>query len=206
MSVLLKNALACLWLSALATGMAHSEEMGPLKLVEVSVQDVVADMNANQKLYAEEPEKLTAMVYERVVPYFNVGRMTQLALGSHWKDATPGQRREIRDSVIDMLVHTYAHAMFEFRNAPIRLLDERETGSRGATVRLSVTNTNSGKPVSVILRMEKREKGWQVIDVVVDGVSMIITYRGIFAEEISRSGIDGLIASIKQDRLQRDLQ
>ena len=196
---------AGLWaavLLLLAQGV-NGQEPGPLELVEATVNEVVAEMNANQEIYADDRDKLRSMVYERVVPYFDFGRMTQLALGPHGRDATPEQRRRIRDGMIRLLVRTYASSMFEFRNEPIHLIGENRMGSRGATVRLSVTNTSSGKPVAVILRMENRDDRWQVIDVVVDGVSMVITYRGVFAEEISRGGIEGLIETIEQGELEQ---
>ncbi|MGD9661180.1 MAG: phospholipid-binding protein MlaC, partial [Porticoccaceae bacterium] len=120
--------------------------------------------------------------------------------------ATEQQRRLLVDEFRQLMVRTYANAMFTFRNEPVNLIGEKKLGSRSAVVRLSVTNTSTGNPVAVMLRMENRNDRWQVIDVVVDGVSMIITYRGTFAEEISRSGVDGLIASIKEDNLKKVAQ
>jgi len=189
--------LAVLWNSPLFA----VESSSPLKLVELTVNDVVADMNTNQALYQKQPEQLKAMVQERVAPHFNFERMIQLALATHWAQSTPEQRRLLSDEFLQLMVRTYANAMFTFRNEPVNLVGEKKLSNRSAMVRLSVTNTATGNPVAVMLRMENRNDHWQVIDVVVDGVSMVITYRGTFAEEISRNGIDGLIASIKQDNL-----
>lgn len=187
---------------ALGSAALHAQETGPLRLVELTVNEVVADMNANQDVYANDSAKLRAMVYERIVPHFNFRRMTQLAMANHWKAATPEQRDAISDGMLDLMVRTYANAMFTFRNTPINLVGERKTNERSAIVRLSVTNTSSGQPVDVQLRMENRNDAWQVIDVVVGGVSMVITYRGTFAEEIRRNGIDGLVASIKSNAIE----
>ncbi len=191
---------ASLWLMV-ASASVMAEEMSPLRLVEVTVNEVVADMNANQELYSADGEALRAMVYERIVPHFNFRRMTQLAMANHWASATPAQRDTISEGMLDLMVRTYANAMFTFRNTPIKMLGERRTGERGAIVRLSVTNASSGQPVDVQLRMENRNDTWQVIDVVVGGISMVITYRGTFADEIRRSGIEGLVASIQQDAI-----
>jgi phospholipid transport system substrate-binding protein len=46
--------------------------------------------------------------------------------------------------------------------------------------------------------MEKSEKGWRVFDVVVDGVSLVTTYRGSFNDQIQRSGIDGLVKTLQE--------
>ncbi len=196
------------WLLVLAvvlSGPALAKDLSPLELVKATVNDVVADMNANQGVYATDQVKLRAMVLQRVAPHFNFDRMTQLAMASHWAKASPEQRKQISKEMLEMLVRTYANSMFKFRNHPLNLVDEKLVNERTAIVRMSVT-TESGQTVSVMLRMEKRKGPWQVIDVVIDGVSMVITYRGTFAEEISKSGIDGLIKNIKSENLQRATQ
>ena len=177
---------------------AWAEETSPLRLVELTVDEVVAEMNANEAMYTEDSAKLRAMVHERVVPHFNIRRMTQLAMANHWASATPEQRDAISNGMLDLMVRTYTNAMFTFRNTPIRLVNERIMNERSAVVRLSVTSSSSGQPVDVQLRMENRNNAWQVVDVVVGGVSMVITYRGTFADEIRRNGIDGLASSIQK--------
>jgi phospholipid transport system substrate-binding protein len=47
--------------------------------------------------------------------------------------------------------------------------------------------------------MEKTANGWKVYDVVIDGVSLVTTYRGSFGDIIQKSGIDGLVKTL-QDR------
>lgn len=186
-------------------GPALAAEISPLELVKATVNDVVAEMDSQQDVYSGDQVKLRAMVLERVAPHFNFERMTQLAMASHWAKATPEQRQQVSKEMLEMMVRTYANSMFKFRNHPLNLVDEKLLNERTAMVRLSVS-TDSGQTVSVMLRMEKRKGPWQVIDVVIDGVSMVITYRGTFAEEISKSGIDGLIKSIKGENLQRATQ
>jgi len=199
----------CYWLCCvLVTGFAtvsRAADLSPLELVKVTVNDVVADMDTNQEVYSADQAKLRAMVHERVAPHFNFDRMTQLAMAANWAKATPDQRKQVSTEMLELMIRTYANSMFKFRNHPLDLVDEKILNPRTAVVRLSVT-TDSGQNVTVMLRMEKRQGPWQVIDVVIDGVSMVITYRGTFAEEISRSGIDGLIQSIRNENQERAAQ
>ena len=44
--------------------------------------------------------------------------------------------------------------------------------------------------------MRKDQADWKVIDVSVNGVSLIVNYRTTFAREIQQSGVDGLIKSL----------
>jgi phospholipid transport system substrate-binding protein len=47
--------------------------------------------------------------------------------------------------------------------------------------------------------MEKADSGWKVYDVVIDGASLVTTYRGTFNDQIQKGGIDGLVKTL-QDR------
>jgi phospholipid transport system substrate-binding protein len=193
---------ALIWLALMWAIPLQAGTSGPLELVDRTVRDVVADMNERHELYSADEAALRAMVLERVAPYFNFDRMTQLALARHWREATPDQRRQVSSEMLQLMVRTYANAMFTYRNHPLNLVDEKILSARSAVVRLSV-KTDSGQKVSVILRLENRNEQWQVIDIVIDGVSMVITYRGTFAQEISKGGIEGLIDSIRKENLAR---
>jgi len=55
-----------------------------------------------------------------------------------------------------------------------------------------------GPPIPIDYRMEKTAAGWKVYDVVIDGASLVTTYRGSFNEQIQRAGIDGLLKTLQE--------
>ena len=195
---------ACvLWLVVFVSALslsAHAVPNDPRSLVEFTVDEVLADMKANEGVYKDDQDKLQAMVLERMAPHFNFQRMTQLAMGKHWGTATPAQKSAISKEFRQLLARTYANSMFTFRNEQIAVQGKQKGNERSTTVKVRVSSS-SGKPVDLLLRMENRNDRWQVIDVVVDGISLVITYRGSFNEGISKAGIDGLISDMKNDNL-----
>ena len=68
-----------------------------------------------------------------------------------------------------------------------RTLDEAGAGA------LALLKQSGAAPITIDYRMAKLAQGWKVYDVVVDGVSLITTYRGSFAEQVNSSGLDGLV-------------
>ena len=44
--------------------------------------------------------------------------------------------------------------------------------------------------------MEKMPEGWKVYDLTVEGVSLVTSYRGTFADQVQQVGIDGLIKTL----------
>ena len=46
--------------------------------------------------------------------------------------------------------------------------------------------------------MEKADSGWKVYDVVIDGASLVTTYRSSFNDQIQKGGIDGLVKTLAE--------
>jgi phospholipid transport system substrate-binding protein len=55
-----------------------------------------------------------------------------------------------------------------------------------------------GKPVLIDYAMRKTDKGWKIYDIVVEGVSLVLTYRSEFDQVVKQEGIDGLIKRLAQ--------
>ncbi|MFA5552218.1 MAG: ABC transporter substrate-binding protein [Trueperaceae bacterium] len=198
----MKTLITQLWLLAclLLAVAVEAEPLEPRRLVEITVDEVMADMKASAETYTRDPAALQAMVIERVGPHFNFPRMAQLAMARHWATATPAQRRAIAGEFRTLLARTYANAMFEYRDAPIRVMGEQKSNPRNRVVKLRL-DSPSGQPVDLLVRLENRNERWQVIDVVVGGISLVITYRGAFNDRIGKSGINGLIADMRGNNL-----
>ena len=77
---------------------------------------------------------------------------------------------------------------------PPGLLKPAQAKAGQDEVVVKTTVKDSGKPpIAIDYRMARSADGWKVLDVVVEDLSLVTNYRGTFASEISRSGIDGLI-------------
>ena len=133
-----------------------------------------------------------------MLPHFDFARMTQLAVGRKWKEATPEQRRSLEDGFRTLLVNTYSTAI-STGVTPADKVDVKPAQGSGDDVTVRTVVHRSGKPpVPVDYRLSKTGEGWKVYDVVVESVSLVQTYRGSFSEEITRSGIDGLIKVLER--------
>ena len=73
-----------------------------------------------------------------------------------------------------------------------------QPGDDDVQVRSEIKLPGGAPPVTVDYGMDKNDADWKVYDVIVDGVSLVTTYRSTFAEEIRQSGIDGLIKSLRE--------
>jgi phospholipid transport system substrate-binding protein len=124
--------------------------------------------------------------------------IARLILGRHWRSASEVQRTEylqlFRAFALDNLasrLHVYDGQDFEIVGA--QAVDERD-----AVVATRVTG-GSRPPLKVDWRVRERDDGHLVaIDVIVEGVSLIVTQRSEFSAVIERRGMDGLLAELRQ--------
>ena len=184
------RALFALLMLACATAYAQSS---PDALVKMTTDEVLAVMRTNK-----DPKSLVALAEQKVLPYFDFARMTQLAVGRQWKEATPAQQKALEEGFRTLLVNTYSAAISN-GVTPADRIDVKPAQGSGDDVTVRTVVQRSGKPsVPVDYRLAKAGDAWKVYDVIVENVSLVQTYRGTFSQEIARTGIDGLIKVLEQ--------
>jgi phospholipid transport system substrate-binding protein len=184
---------ALLWVLFMASTLALAQSQSPDTMVKATVDEVLAVMRQNK-----DPKTLVSLAEQKVLPHFDFSRMTQLAVGRNWKQATTEQRKSLEDGFRTLLVNTYSAAI-STGVTPADKVDVKPAQGSGDDVTVKTVVHRSGKPpVPVDYRISKTGEGWKVYDVIVENVSLVQTYRGSFSEEITRSGIDGLIKVLEQ--------
>ena len=172
--------------------------LAPDQIVQLVINDVAAEMRANEAIYQNDENKLQQMVRERALPYFNFQRMTQLAMARHWREATGEQQAVITREFQTYLVSRYTTILFKYRDVNPEIQLQPGATDQKATIKMKVKN-DRGEPVSLYLRLEKSDDRWQLIDVNVEGVSLVITARGRFNEEITQKGMAGFIQAFIEE-------
>lgn len=197
---LLIGLLAALCAAAMPTG---AQGMMPPDALAKSVTDeVLAVLRTDKDIQAGSQKKVVDLVEKKVLPHFNFVRMTQLAVGRHWRDASPEQRKQLVDEFRSLLVQTYAATFAAYRDQSIEYRPLRMQPDDTDVVVRSLINQSGGKPVTVDYKMQKSDTGWKVYDVVVGDLSLVQSYRGSFNTEVQKGGIDGLVKALTEKNRQ----
>lgn len=174
-------------------GVAQAEMVAPDELIKATAQDVLVIVKQDKDIQAGSQKKILALVDAKVLPHFDFVRMTRLAVGKHWRAATPEQKQALVTEFRNMLVRTYTKAFTVYRDQTVEVKPFRMAAdATEATVKTTI-NKPGAPPVPVDYEMEKTADGWKAFDVAIEGVSMVTSYRGTFDTEIQQNGIDGLI-------------
>lgn len=178
---------------------AAAQGVAPDELVRKNTSEVLAMLKADKDLAAGDPAKVDKLANEKILPYFNFQRMTQLAVGRAWREATDAQKAALINEFRRLLVRTYSSSLSQFRNQVIEVRPLKLAAADTEVVVKTVILQPGGQGVPIDYSMEKSadaNNGWKVFDVLIDGVSLVTNYRSSFATEIKNAGIDGLIKSL----------
>src|SRR5258708_22733831 len=188
---------AVLYLSAaLLFGSARGQELMPDVLVKNVTLEVV-ELIAKDKEIRGNRNKLIQLIDEKVLPHFNFGAMTALAMGQSWNKANAEQKKRLTEEFKILLLRTYASALAAFAEQKLefRPLRAKPTDT-DVTVNVRVLQPGA-QPVPIDYSMEKTAAGWKVYDVVVGGVSLVVNYRTECSTAVRDAGIDGLIKNLQ---------
>ena len=190
------------WLMAVLAGLAVSfpasaEEIAPDAMVRNVANEVLDVVRKDKDIQAGNARKAVELVEAKVLPNFNFSRMTSLAVGKDWRQASPAQQKALIEEFRTLLVRTYSKALTEYRDQAIDYKPlKMQPGDTDVTVRTEIRQSGA-KPVQIDYSLEKTDRSWKVYDISVSGVSLVTNYRSSFAEQISAGGVDGLIRSLR---------
>ena len=173
-------------------------DVAPDALARSVTDEVLAIVRADKELQAGNPQKVAQLVEAKVLPHFNFGHMTQLAVGRNWRQATPEQQKALTEEFKTLLVRTYAAAFSQYLNQTVDYRPVRMAPTDTDVVVKSVIKQPAGQPIAIDYSMEKLAAGWKVYDVRIEGISLVENYRHTFNSEIQRGGIDGLVRTLRE--------
>ena len=193
----MRRTLASLALSLAALVPAHAAtDAAPDALVRTSIDEVLAIIKADKELQNGNPKKVQALVEEKVIPHFDFSRMTRLAVGRSWSQASDAQKEALTREFPALLVRTYSTSISQYRNQVIEVKPARVAAGDKDTLVKTLVIQPGGQPIPIDYGMEKSDRGWKVYDVLVDGVSLVTTYRSSFNDQVQKGGVDGLVKTL----------
>jgi phospholipid transport system substrate-binding protein len=178
-------------------GAAQAQEAADAFVKRIS-QEVLETAKSDKDIQSGNQQKILEVVQAKILPNVDFQRMTALAAGRHWREATPEQQKRLTEEFRDLLVYTYAGAIAQIRDQQLEFKPMRnDPADTDVEVRSQVVQQR-GEPIQLNYRLSKSGNSWKIYDLNVLGAWLVETYKGNFASEISKGGIDGLIKTLSE--------
>ena len=178
--------------------LAWAADPEPVALIRSTADYVLQQISERKAELQKDSSGIYALVKEKVLPHFDFRVMVRGAVGRYWRQATEAQKQQLTDEFREMLVRTYATTLLNYADQKIEYLPfHGQPGDRKVKVSTRIID-KAAPPVPIDYRLYRKNGEWKIYDVVVDGVSLVSSYRNSFASQIRKQGINGLIRSLRE--------
>ncbi len=127
---------------------------------------------------------------------FDLAFIGRFVLGRYWRQATPEQRSDYLALFGEYVLQTYSARLGGYAGESMTILSERPAGTKDIVVSTRILRP-SGPPIQAAWRVRTTGGRYRIIDIMVEGVSMVVTQRSEFAAVIQRRGLQGLIDELR---------
>jgi phospholipid transport system substrate-binding protein len=169
----------------------------PDGLIKIIVADVMSLVKSDPEIQRGNIPRVVELVEKKIVPYTDMRRTTQLAMGKNWSKATPEQQSQLIIEFKNLLIRTYSGALSQLRDQTVQYKPLRSSPSDTDVIVRTVVIGKSD-PIPLDYRLEKTNDGWRVYDINIMGAWLIEAYRNQFTNQISQNGVDGLIKFLQE--------
>ena len=196
---LFTRALAAAALTTLVLLASTANAQTPNDVIRSASDELAAALSERKEELAADPAALYAAVDAIIQPRFDRRYAAQLVLGRNWRNASEEQRAAFIDAFYASLLQKYADGALEFNEDQIQILPFRGDETKPRVIVKSLVTLNDGTEVPVDYGLVRRDSGWKVFDVIIEGISYVRNFRAELNSEIRSSDLDAVI-----ERLQRD--
>ena len=196
LSILVIAALTAVFGLIIATGAAHAAD-DPMAVVKDVVNRALKVLNNKSIPLRPRQEQLRQLVNEN----FEFTSMSRIALGYHWREINPQQRKDFTQVFTAFIQDSYLSKIQDFSVNRIDFVRENKSDSDDAEVYTSVVQPGK-QPIPVNYMLRQVNGRWLVYDVTVDNISIMANYRNQFNRVINRDGFGKLMDDLRSKQQQ----
>ena len=169
----------------------------PNDVIEAAMTEIAAELHGRKDEFAADHDALYEMIDGIFLPRFDRRYAARLVLGKHGRTASDEQMDAFVDAFYASLVRNYAKGILQFEEDRIEVLAYRGDDTKSRTVVKTIVRLDDGTKVPVNYGVVKRESGWMMFDVVIEGISYVRNFRVELNSEIQSSSLDAVIARLQ---------
>ncbi len=196
-------------LSLVSVSLAWGQGASPEQRVGEGIEALTEAFEAHKADYETDPAALYAALERTLDDYVDFRRISASVMGRYFRAASPEQRSAFVRVFRDSLVRTFGRGLmsFDYREFDLELRSRPMRNPNQANVELDVLAAN-GQRFPVVFVLEQIQEDWKIVNVVVNGINLGLTFRSQFeqAMEQNRRDFDRVIAQWTPDEALQEIQ
>lgn len=172
-------------------------EDNPQALVENATNALIKELKTRKAEIEADKAIVNGIVERLLLPHIASNTISRRVLGIHARSATDEQKERFAEAFRGYMIRFYSNAFAEYNDETVDFLDPPDyEGAKRVTVK-SKLNRSSGPPIPINYILQPGSNGWKIVDVVIEGVSLVISNKEQYKSSISRDGLDTVIAKLE---------
>lgn len=172
-------------------------EQQPDTLLRETIVQLLDELHSNRPKYEADKCHLYSLVNDLVLPQFAIDKTVRLILGKHFKAASPEMRSRFTDAFMEMMIRTYATAMFDYTEQglvppPPEILELNESAVT-ALLRQRVPVSGQAPVLVDYVMWRSKDDHWRILDIRIDHISLVLSYRLQYDPIIKAKSLEALI-------------
>ena len=168
------------------------------ELIRLTAETLLSDIRDNKERYAQDPSDLYIKIHDWVFPHFDFPRISRYVLGNAWKQATVDVQQRFAAEFSTLMLHTYGSALLAVQDERLEYLPFSANADAAMVTVKTELHSADGSVAPIDYRMGNHTGQWKVLDIKIDGISLVKTYRSEYGSVVKRKGMDQLIEALAE--------
>ena len=169
----------------------------PLVIIKSATTSMIEQLTINKDDIVKDQSIVMNIVEELLMPHFATNTISRKVMGKHSRKATKEQQAQFAEAFRFYMVRFYSKVFASYTNQTFKYLPGHEfVGKKKVTIKTQLIQSGS-KPVAIDYKMQRSGDSWKIIDLKIEGISMVISNKKQFGNQITRDGIDTVIAKLQ---------
>ena len=174
-----------------AAGSATTRD-GASKFIGALSANASRALNSGNLSLDQKENQVRALMSE----IFDLKLIGRFVLGSAWRKTPAEQRAQYLELFEQFILRTYSRRLGGYTGQKFDVIGAKKLGKKDVLV-LTKISRPAGPPIKAGWRVRETKNGHKILDVMVAGVSMVVTQRSEFRSVIRRRGVTGLIETLR---------
>ena len=184
----------CATATAAATAATAVEDLG--SEVDRAHQSIFARLSELKIGDELNPESALVVAREEALSWFDFPSLARRAVGKHWRRAGEEEKSEVARLFQLLLEKTYSNVLARYDGQQFTFVGARQIGEKNIATKIEISTAEAAR-VEIEYLFARRGDDWRVVDVKVEGISLLANYRRQFGKIIAKGGFERLIAELR---------
>ena len=127
----------------------------------------------------------------------DIPAIARVVLGKAWRTASPEQRQQFVAAFDGYVLQTISRGLENYSGTSMKITGAKASGSRDVLVHSRIERQGAA-PIKAVWRVRERAGEPKIIDVTVEGISLVLTKREEFASVVRSQGLEALVQTLQQ--------